>query len=129
MRLSKSADFALRIVVELAHRPEPQTMPVLSEKLKVPYHNLSKLIQIMSKAGIIQTRQGKNGGVQLLKNAAEISLKTVIDSIDGPTRLSDCSSGTQACSFTPTCKLKEQFYQIQKQIDTLFDEVKIASML
>lgn len=129
MRLTKSADFALRLVVRLASDKAPHTMLDLSKTLDIPFHNLSKLVQALSKAGVIQTRQGKHGGVHLLKPPEEISLKTVIDVIDGPTRLSECLSKNATCSVSEGCKIKDKFAQIQHQIDTLFDEVKIAEMV
>lgn len=129
MRLSKSADFAARIVVYLASEEGPHTMLCLAKKLEIPFHNLSKLVQALSKASVIETKQGKNGGIRLAKNPDEISLKTVIDVIDGPTRLSDCLTSSKACTLTGHCRIKEKFAQIQGKIDQLFDEVKIASMV
>jgi len=129
MKLTKSTDFALRVVVHLASQEQPVTMPQLSQKLRVPYHNLSKLVQVLSKAGVLQTRQGKNGGVLLQQSASHISLKTVIDIIDGPTRLSDCLSNKELCSLTHECRLRSVFSTIQSQIDLLFDGVKIADIV
>ena len=121
MRITKSADFAMRVVLFLSNEKCPHTMPQLAEILKIPYNNLSKLIQALSKAGIVQTKQGKNGGVQLLKSPEEISLKTVLDVIDGPTRLSDCLVESKSCTLSCTCKLKNKLNEIQTQIDALLE--------
>ena len=48
MKLSKTADFAVRIIVQLAEDRSSQTMHDLSAKLNVPYNNLSKIIQTLS---------------------------------------------------------------------------------
>ncbi len=103
-------------------------MPELSKTLIIPYNNLSKLVQALSKAGIVQTKQGKNGGIQLLKSPEEINLKIILDVIDGPTRLSDCLADHRFCSLTQNCKLKGKLLDIQNQIDTLLETATLAQI-
>lgn len=130
MRFTKSTDFALRVLVHLAaHNGESCTMPYLSKTLYIPYNNLAKLIQSMSKADIVQTKQGKNGGVSLSKSADEISIKDVVSCIDGPTKLSDCLSAFNSCSLSDACKLQTQFRQLQEGIDELLDSVKVSKLI
>ena len=131
MRISRSADFALRLLIYLASEKKTTTMPILAERLGIPYNNLSKLIQALSKAQLVQTRQGKNGGVQLLREPMEISMKAVLDVIDGPVRLSDCliPSNSDICLLNGHCKLKTTFSHLQHDIDSLFESVKIAQMV
>jgi Rrf2 family protein len=128
MKLTKSADFALRIVIHLAQNPSGSTMPFLAETLKVPYNNLSKLIQQMARGGIIQTRQGKNGGVALI-SPENLSIKDVVQLIDGPTRLSECLKNHDFCSRVGECKLKGVLADIQHDIDHLLDSYKIAQLV
>jgi Rrf2 family protein len=128
MKLTKSADFALRIVIHLAQNPSGSTMPFLAETLNVPYNNLSKLIQQMARGGIIQTRQGKNGGVALI-SPENLSIKDVVQLIDGPTRLSECLKNHDFCSRVGECKLKGVLADIQHDIDHLLDSYKIAQLV
>ena len=103
-------------------------MPFLAETLKVPYNNLSKLIQQMARGGIIQTRQGKNGGVALI-SPENLSIKDVVQLIDGPTRLSECLKNHDFCSRIGECKLKGVLADIQHDIDHLLDSYKIAQLV
>ena len=120
MKLTKSADFALRIVIYLASpQGKGATMPLLAETLSIPYNNLSKIVQALAKAQVLQTRQGKNGGVALLRRPDQISLKTVIDVIDGPTRLTECLVNKDFCSLNGVCQLKSALGDVQRQIDTI----------
>ena len=128
MKITKSADFAMRVILCLASDDKVETMPYLSEKIDIPYNNLSKLVQALSKAGIIKTKQGKNGGIQLLMKPADISLKTILDTIDGPTRLSDCLIDHRFCTQTQGCKLKGKLLDIQNQIDTILQNATIEDI-
>ena len=130
MKLTKSADFAMRTVIHLA-TPQAKgvTMPILSERLGIPYNHLSKIIQTLAKAQIIQTRQGKNGGVALLRDPDQISLKTIVDLIDGPTRLADCLVDKNYCSLSGMCQLKTALSEVQHQIDLILDQQKISKLI
>lgn len=129
MKLTKSTDFALRILIYLAKQKNFSTMPVISKKLDIPYNHLTKLVQNLSKSSLIHTKKGKTGGVQLLMPAKEISLKKVIDLIDGPTILSDCQKTPELCTLSKDCKLKTVFHHLQTKINTLMDDVKIAELV
>jgi len=95
----------------------------------IPYNNLAKIVQTLAKGQIVQTRQGKNGGVALLRRSDQISLKTVIDLIDGPTRLSECLVNKDSCSLNMFCQLKSALGDVQRQIDSILDKKKISSFV
>ena len=88
---------------------------------------MSKLVQSLAKAQVLQTRQGKNGGVSLLKRPDQISFKTVIDVIDGPTRLTECLVNKDFCNLTEVCQLKTALGDVQRQIDSILEKKKISS--
>lgn len=129
MKLTKSADFAIRIVIYLAKTGESITMPVLSETLLIPYHNLTKLVQALSKHEIVMTQKGKNGGLSLSQHPDLISIKDIIEIIDGPTMLSDCLKHDDLCKLSGICKLKGVFSQLQQKINDLMDDVKISQLI
>lgn len=129
MRLTKSADFALRIITHLAQVQKPCTMKDLSTDLHITYNNLSKIVQKLNKAHIIRTIQGKYGGVELVSDGANISLKRIIHSIDGPTQLTECLTEKGSCGLSSACKMKGTLGRLQTQIDALFEDVKIADLV
>jgi Rrf2 family protein len=129
LRLTKSTDFAMRILMYLAKYNEQVTMLVLAEKIQVPYNHLTKLIQLLSKSGYIATKQGKCGGIKLLRAVSDINLKSVMDIVEGPVRLSDCLCNEGACSVSFECKLKEAFYVVQSKIDTVLEDVKLEHVI
>jgi Rrf2 family protein len=129
MKLTKSADFAIRIIIYFAESGESSTMPELSEKLMIPYHNLTKLVQALSKQQILSTQKGKNGGVSLFASPEDISIKDIIEIIDGPTILSDCIKHENLCKLSGLCKLKTALGSLQGKINVLMDDVKISQLV
>jgi len=105
-------------------------MPELSERLGVPYNNLIKLVQKMSRANIVKTRQGKYGGVELGQPPKSITLKTVVHLIDGPIQLTECMNGKlSGCVLSKQCKLKEKFRIIQTKVDDMMEEITISELV
>ena len=89
MKLTKSADYALRILIYLAGKEQQITNTALSKALEVPYHNLTKIIQHLARSEVIRSKKGKNGGITLNKRPEDISVRQVISIIDGPLNLSE----------------------------------------
>lgn len=128
MKLTKTTDCAIRILMYLSGKKELATMPEIASNCLIPYNNLTKIIQKLSKSGYIHTKKGKNGGITLIKSADEISLKNIIDLIDGKTTLSECQKSPELCKLSEECKLKSVLYNLQEKIDALFDSVTIKQL-
>ncbi len=129
MKLTRTTDFGMRILIYLAQQNELSTMPVISEALNIPYNNLTKLIQNLAKAEIIHTKKGKYGGVALLMKPEDITLKIVVDLIDGPTTLSDCQKSDTLCTLSCECKLKGALSTLQAKINTLMTEITVYQLI
>ena len=129
MRLTKSVDFSMRILIFLAKSQAPVTMPELSSRLHISYNHLSKLIQRLRKEGLIKTIQGKSGGIFLLKNPSEIDLKMVVDLMDGPTMLSQCLGDVSACHLDAECKFKMALLNVQTKINDEMKKIKLEELL
>ena len=129
MKLTKSTDFALRTLIYLADCNGLTTLSTLSSRLDVPYNNLTKIVQKLAKCQIVQTEKGKYGGIKLLKSADKITLREIIELIDGPTRLSECQDDPKNCGLSCQCKLKGVFGDLQVQINQLFDSVKLKDVV
>lgn len=129
MKLTKTTDFALRLIVYLAENDTTHAMPFLSDQLHIPYNNLIKLVGKLAKAEIIETKQGKNGGVKLAKKAEAISFKDIIDTIDGPTTLSKCMSKDSSCELQTCCKIKPVISDIQDKINQILERTTIKNVI
>ncbi|MBT6120382.1 Rrf2 family transcriptional regulator [bacterium] len=128
MKLNIRSDYAIRIIFSLSNSDEGKTMPVLSDELLIPYNHLTKIVQALAKAEIVQTRQGKFGGIYLAKTPESISFKDVITLMEGPIKLSDCITDASFCELKASCKIKGVFGKLQKQINELFENVNFSDL-
>lgn len=131
MKLTKSVDFALRVLTALAREKGPMTMPDLSEKLDISYNHLSKIIQKLRRSGLVKTQQGKFGGVCLDVDMSQISLKKVVDLLDGPTTLAACLDlgEGKACGLDSDCRIKHMLFAVQANINKELEAVSLAQLV
>ena len=130
MKLSKSCDFALRVLVCLGSECDGgATMHMLAEKLDISYHHLTKIIQKLAHANIVLTRQGKNGGVQLIQVPDEITLKRVVEVMDGPARFAECFASADHCRLERFCKIKAVLHGVQDRFDGVLQATTVAQMI
>ncbi|MFO0811933.1 MAG: Rrf2 family transcriptional regulator [Gemmatales bacterium] len=102
--LSQSVEYALRACVHLAQfAPQSRTTDEIAEHTKVPRAYLSKIINSLVRAKLIETRRGLHGGVLLTKSPSEINMLQIINAVEPLERIRSCPlgipmHGTQLCS-------------------------------
>ncbi|MCL4744014.1 MAG: Rrf2 family transcriptional regulator [Burkholderiaceae bacterium] len=108
MRLAEYSDYALRVLMYCAARPQEQvTIGEMAERLGVSKNHLMKIVNDLANRGLLKTTRGRGGGVQLLKDAAGIRIGDVVRATETDFRLAECfDKRTNMCSLTPTCRLK-----------------------
>jgi len=77
----------------------------IAEEQRIPPSFLAKIISQLSIAGLIQTSRGARGGVSLAKAPEEISILEVVEAIDGPMLLNECTGNPNTCPFGKGCPL------------------------
>lgn len=103
-------------------------MSDLSRDLAIPYNQLMKVVQRLSKSGIIVTQQGRGGGIVLATDGETVSLKKIIELMDGPLQLVDCGGAAEICRLSPACYLKSVFNYLQIRISDTLNEITIQSI-
>jgi Rrf2 family protein len=118
MQITRQADYALRAMLYLA-RLEPQerapTSKIAKEK-EIPSSFLAKIISQLSIAGLINTSRGAGGGVSLARKPDEISLLDVVEAIDGPITLNECTRDPSICLFGDSCPIHEVWCETQMEM-------------
>ena len=107
---SKTCQYAIRAVLYLAlHTGEKKASVVeLAEALKAPKHFLAKILQQLSKHGLVASVKGPKGGFYLSEKNLKASLEDIILCIDGPDVFTGCVMGLSKCSSENPCPLHVQ---------------------
>lgn len=106
MRLTTLTDYALRLLMYLAQRPERLcTIAEVAGSYGVSEAHMMKVTHQLGLAGWIETVRGKGGGMRLAHAPQDISLGAVVRSIEPDFFMVECFSAGNACVLTDNCKL------------------------
>lgn len=128
MNINRATDFAFRLLTSLARDGEGVSTRELSKKIDVPFNHLAKLVQRLERAGILETKKGKGGGIKLAKDPSKINMAEVYRAIEGPVSLSDCLFHRDSCRFSKKCKVRAYLGSIQNQINKMFEKKSILEL-
>jgi Rrf2 family protein len=101
----------------------------IAQQNGIPYDLLSKVLQSLTRAGIIVSQQGMRGGYQLAHRPENISVSAVIRAIEGTeTALMPCAEGTDLCELEKLCNIKSPLQLIQAKIEHVFSTMTVAEI-
>ena len=115
MHITREGDYAVRVVVALAETPAGDIVRTedLSHATGVPRPYLKKIIQALSRAHLVDTRQGRRGGVRLRRDPSTITLRHMVEAIEGPIHLNRCLARAGFCPRDSVCPVHPVWRRIQ----------------
>ncbi|MBR5615861.1 MAG: Rrf2 family transcriptional regulator [Clostridia bacterium] len=133
MRITQEADYAIRFVHILAKQPDVvQGAAQLSRLAVTPERYTLKILHKLKHCGIVKSTKGAHGGYCLAKKPEELSLKMIIEAIDGEIALSKCM-GEEPCSRMgvdkQTCCFHRIFCTISQEVADRLARITIADVL
>lgn len=129
MKLSKTSEYALRILIFMAKEPSLlYTAKQLVKELNVSDKYLRRLMTDLSKSGFIRSVQGRDGGYTFTKSIDDIFLYDIIDSVEGMDKLNGCLLGFEKCSCTNPCAMHDNWQIVRSDLNKLFRETKLSDL-
>ncbi|MBW6464333.1 MAG: RrF2 family transcriptional regulator [Dethiobacteria bacterium] len=122
MQITRQAEYAIRIMLELATLPTGKgtQSKVIAEKRKVPDKFLQKTIQILVRTGYVATKRGTMGGVKLAVTPESVTIADVITAIEGKVFISPCLCEGFFCGNKEKCQVTKI---LQRAQNALLDEL------
>lgn len=136
LRLTKKADYglmALKFLAEQAHNGSHSgaaaSAKAIAEAYHIPPQLLAKILQTLTRAGILVSTAGTNGGYALGRPAADINAFEVIRAIDGPLFITSCITIHGTCDLHGTCTIKEPLRKVNDSIKDMLSGLSIADLV
>ena len=132
MRITLESDYALRIVSALAIADAITDAKTLSEKTSVTIRFTLKILHKLVQGSLVSSYKGTNGGYKLKVSASEITLKRVIELIDGPIIIARCLGSGEECSLNhdkASCIYHHIFDTISLDVAKKLNAITIADVI
>lgn len=130
MRINRRVDYAIRVLIALAKQPPGTRLSTrtIQNTMWIPKAFLSRIIAELSKAKIIDTYPGPNGGVQLLRDPKEINIRLIWEVMEKPLVISDCLENPEECPLNAGCPVNARWGRIQALVLKEMEAATIAEL-
>ncbi|HEV7221799.1 MAG TPA: Rrf2 family transcriptional regulator [Pirellulales bacterium] len=126
--ISQTAEYALRAIVYLADQAEtPQTTRQIAAVTLVPAGYLAKVMQGLSRAGLVRAQRGLHGGFTLAKPATDLTVLDVVQAVDPLRRITHCPLGLKG--HTALCPLHRRLDGAVAMVEQALGGSTIAELL
>ena len=130
MRLTKSTDIALRIVMRLAvvdDSANPTTREV-AEVMGVQYTHAAKVVARLQHLGVVEARRGRGGGLALTGSGRSSSVGHLVRELEGTGDVVDCE-GELPCPLSSACRLRRALRQAQEAFYASLDPLRVEDLV
>lgn len=130
LRISKLTDYGTVLLAYLAaNQSAIYSAAEIAEATKISIPTASKLLKLLAKSGLVTSCRGINGGYQLSKDPSKITAANIIDALEGPISITECSGDSCACEYENTCNVSISWQQINILIRDVLDGVSLKDLL
>ena len=127
MEISRQADYAVRAILDLAHFPSGELTQTreIARRQEIPEKYLPTIVRTLARAGLLRTLRGSHGGISLARTPEQITLRQVVEAIDGPVLLNRCLIRPGECAVTGDglCSLHRFRTQMVDEITAKMDAI------
>lgn len=127
--ISRTSEYALRAVIWLIQEPaRSQTARQIARGTRTPPGYISKVLQLLAKAGLVRSQRGLGGGFQFASDPARVTVLEVINAVDPLERIHTCPLGLKAHGKN-LCPLHCGMNEVAEQMEATFAQSKLADLL
>ena len=133
MRITVESGCAVRIILFLSIRGvgEKTGAKMISENENIPIRFTLKILRKLKIAGLVCSYRGQSGGYALIKEPKDVSLKEVIEIIDGPITMNKCLGGTGVCDLNRSnvCPVHYYLGSVQKDVSKQLSDINFQMLI
>lgn len=128
MKFTRGADYGTLGILYLARQPRDRVVLIseIAAAQAVPESYLAKIFQDLVKAGLVRSHRGARGGFTLARAPEDITLRQVIEAIEGPLALNRCLDPREGCERSGECVVHRALSEAQDRLVSALDAVKLS---
>lgn len=132
MEITRQADYAARAILYLAQHGAGTTRvstAQIAAAQKIPPAFLAKIVAQLSAAGVVHATRGARGGIVLAKPPSEISLLEIVEAVDGPLSLNQCTQPATPCERESECQLHTVWLTALTELQNRLNQIHFDQFL
>jgi len=131
MELTKAGDYGFLGILYLAKQPGKKVVRLseISENEDIPEKFLAKIFQSFTRSGLVKSHRGARGGFSMAKSPDKITVKDVLESVQGPIYLTRCMTDIETCERKDSCPLRKIWIKAQDYLTNLLKKRTLADLI
>lgn len=131
MRLSTRSRYGVRMMFEFALKfnQGPVFLKEVAKMQGISFKYLSKLVIPLKSAGLLQSVRGANGGYMLAKHPSEITIRMIVEKLEGDVSLVECAENPQVCKRNVDCVARTIWKKADEAIMQVLDGITLQDMV
>lgn len=128
MVLSKACTYGLLASFYVAREKSGDYVSIrdMSDELNISFHFLTKILQKLTAAGIMNSHKGPKGGISLTRTPEKITLREIIEAIDGNDIFTQCILGLPGCGHKKPCPIHDEWAKVRVDLFRMFEGRSLA---
>jgi Rrf2 family transcriptional regulator, iron-sulfur cluster assembly transcription factor len=130
LQLTRGGEYGLRAMTYLARVPEGRVASLreIGRAQEIPESFLAKILQTLVHAGLASSQRGAHGGFALARPGDTISVRDVIEAVDGPVALNGCVLWPEDCTRSGDCALHDVWVRAQHEMMEVLEGVRLSTL-
>jgi FeS assembly SUF system regulator len=131
LRITRETDYGIMLMTTLVQQKGAQaaSATALAKLCRLPVPMVSKILKALAQADLLISQRGAHGGYTLARPAGAISVAEIIEALEGPIALTECSvDEPHACAYQSHCMVSEHWHHINHAIRTALQNISLQQM-
>ena len=130
LRVTKLTDYATVVLGVLASAPDDVlSASGLAERAGLEATTVAKVLKPLAQAGLVRAWRGASGGYRLARPATQIPLVEIVEAMEGPLAMTECSVHAGQCSIEDSCNARAHWRRINDVVAEALGQVSLADMI
>lgn len=131
IRITRQTDYGILLLSQMASRPmtEVHTAKNAAQQSRIPLPMTSKILKALAKGGLLVSHRGVKGGYRLAAAAERISIGDVIQALEGPFGITECSFNPGACEQEGSCPVQSNWKRISLAMLDALDRIPLSDLV
>jgi FeS assembly SUF system regulator len=130
LRISKLTDYGIVLLARFAVAPPGATLTAreMAEGTGLPHPVVSKMLKTLAGASLLRSQRGAKGGYQLSREPEALSVAQILEALEGPLALMECSAGPGHCERDSSCTVRAPWQHINRAVRGALDGMTLAEL-
>ncbi len=128
LELSSEGRYAIRALAFLAGHPERASAGMISTEASIPRRLLARILADLSRSGLVESKAGRDGGTVLARDSRTITLRDIVEAVEGPFEVTSCIMESRACNGRKPCVMHNAWLVAQQALLEELDQQSLADL-